>query len=270
MRARVLVDNISKDSLAAEWGLSLYIEFREHKILLDAGTTAAFLENASDLDIDLAKVDFGVLSHAHYDHADGLEAFFVANSHAKVYIRSGAKANCFGKKDGKLRYIGINKAMKRRYNQRFVRVEGDYKIAEGIYLIPHKTNGLEAIGARSDLYVRRGLRMIADDFSHEHSLVLEEAGGLIILNSCSHAGADNIIREIRETFPGKQILALVGGLHLYKLTDEEVRDFAKRVRETGIQAVYTGHCTGERAFEVLREELGGAVHQFYSGMEIKI
>ena len=84
MRARVLVDNISKDSLAAEWGLSLYIEFREHKILLDAGTTAAFLENASDLDIDLAKVDFGVLSHAHYDHADGLEAFFVANSHAKV------------------------------------------------------------------------------------------------------------------------------------------------------------------------------------------
>ena len=270
MRARVLVDNITKDFLAAEWGLSLYIEYKNHKILLDAGTTAAFLANACDLDVDLSKVDFGVLSHAHYDHADGLEAFFAANSHAKVYVRGSLRTNCYGKKDGKMRYIGVNKGMKRQYSRRFVRAGGDYKIAEGIYLIPHKTRGLETIGARSDLYVKRGLRMRPDGFEHEHSLVLEEEEGLIILNSCSHAGADNIIREIRDTFPGKKIIALIGGLHLYKLTDEEVRAFAKRVRETGIENVYTGHCTGDRPFEVLKEELGDTVHQFYSGMQIEI
>jgi len=270
MRARVLVDNISKDSLAAEWGLSLYIEYKDYKILLDAGTTAAFFANASDLDIDLAQVDFGVLSHAHYDHADGLEAFFAANSHAKVYVRGSLRTKCYGKKEGKLRYIGIDKGMKRRYNHRFVRTEGNYKIADGVYLIPHSTDGLENIGARSDLYVKRGLRMCPDCFAHEHSLVLEEEKGLIILNSCSHAGADNIVREITEAFPGKKILALIGGLHLYKFTDEEVRAFAKRVQETGIEAVYTGHCTGNRPYEVLKEELGDKVQQFYSGMEIKI
>ena len=270
MRARVLVDNISKDALAAEWGLSLHIEYRDHIILLDAGTTAAFFANAHDLGIDLSKVDFGVLSHAHYDHADGLEVFFAANDHAKVYVRGKLRENCYGKKEGKLRYIGIQKGMKKQFRHRFVCAEGDYKIADGIYLIPHKTQGLESIGARSDLYVKRGLRMRPDGFSHEHSLVLEEENGLIILNSCSHAGADNIIREISQTFPGKRIIALVGGLHLYKLSDDEVRAFAKRVRETGISAVYTGHCTGERAFEVLKEELGDAVHQFFSGMEINI
>ena len=169
-----------------------------------------------------------------------------------------------------MRYIGVNKGMKRQYSRRFVRIDGDYKIAEGIYLIPHKTRGLETIGARSDLYVKRGLRMRPDGFEHEHSLVLEEEEGLIILNSCSHAGADNIIREIRDTFPGKKIIALIGGLHLYKLTDDEVRAFAKRVRETGIENVYTGHCTGDRPFEVLKEELGDTVHQFYSGMQIEI
>ena len=270
MRAKVLVDNISKDSLAAEWGLSLYIEFREHKILLDAGTTDAFLTNARQLDVDLTKVDFGVLSHAHYDHADGIDAFFGVNPSAKFYVRGRLRENCYGKKEGKLRYIGVQKGLKRKYSERFVRAEGDYKIADGVYLIPHKTEGLESIGKRSDLYVKRCLRMRPDGFDHEHSLVLEEDGGLIILNSCSHAGADNIIREIEETFPGKKILAIIGGLHLYKLSDEEVRAFANRVRQTDIKAVYTGHCTGERPFEVLKEELGDTVQQFYSGMEIKI
>ena len=270
MRARVLVDNISKDFLAAEWGLSLYIEFREHKILLDAGTTDAFLQNAGQMKIDLAGIDFGVLSHAHYDHANGIGAFFGANDHAKFYIRGRARENCYGKKEGKLRYIGVQKGLQRKFRERFVRAEGDYKIADGIYLIPHKTKGLETIGARSDLYVKRGLRMRPDGFEHEHSLVLEEENGLIVLNSCSHAGADNIIREITETFPRKKILAIIGGLHLYKLTDDEVRAFAKRVRQTGIKAVYTGHCTGDRPFEVLKEELGDTVHQFFSGMEIII
>ncbi len=43
---------------------------------------------------------------------------------------------------------------------------------------------------------------------------------------------------------------------------------AGRIRETGIQRLYTGHCTGQKAFDILREELGDAVVQLYTGMEI--
>ena len=111
MRARVLVDNISRDFLSAEWGLSLYIEYKDHKILLDAGTTDAFLKNAVQMNVDLANVDFGVLSHAHYDHADGIKAFFSVNPSAKFYVRGRLRENCYGKKGWRFRYNGIQKGL---------------------------------------------------------------------------------------------------------------------------------------------------------------
>ena len=35
MKAKVLVDNITKNQWKAEWGLSIYIEYNGHRILLD-------------------------------------------------------------------------------------------------------------------------------------------------------------------------------------------------------------------------------------------
>ena len=71
MRATVLTDNTGNNELAGEWGLSFYIEYRDQKILLDAGQSGLFAENAEKLGINLADVDYAVLSHAHYDHVDG-------------------------------------------------------------------------------------------------------------------------------------------------------------------------------------------------------
>ena len=72
------------------------------------------------------------------------------------------------------------------------------------------------------------------------------------------------------TAPEKKIRAYIGGLHLYRRTEEDVRALAKQVRKLGIQEIYTGHCTGDKAFEILREELGDCVRQIYTGMEIVI
>ncbi|MBP3926423.1 MAG: MBL fold metallo-hydrolase, partial [Clostridium sp.] len=80
----------------------------------------------------------------------------------------------------------------------------------------------------------------------------------------------NIIRETEQTWPGKKIYALVGGLHLFRSSDEEVRALAVRVKDLGIEKIYTGHCTGARAMELLEEELGDVVEQIYTGMEIQI
>lgn len=46
----------------------------------------------------------------------------------------------------------------------------------------------------------------------------------MIFNSCSHGGADTIINEVKATYPGREIRALIGGFHIYKRTEEEVRD----------------------------------------------
>lgn len=271
MLAKVMIDNIAKNDLAGEWGLSILIEINGNRILLDTGTTGNFANNAGALGIDLSKVDYGVLSHAHYDHSDGMETFFSLNKTAKFYLREGAAENCYHKIFYPFaRYIGIKKGTLEKYKDRIVFVSGDYKLCDGVYLIPHKTPGLEKIGKKADMCVRKGIRYVPDDFSHEQSLVADTEKGLVIFNSCSHGGADNIINEIKATFPDRNIYAIVGGFHLFRTPANEVREFAKRVKETGIRHVITGHCTGRQSYEILKEELPDETEMIYSGYELSL
>ena len=270
MLARILIDNNTRDALCPEWGLSVWIEYEGHVILLDTGASGKFAENARALGLPLDKVEYGVLSHAHYDHSDGLETFFEENRTASFYLRKGAKENCYSSRKYYLKYIGIRKGLLEKYKDRIVYADGDMELIPGAVLMPHKTPDLKSVGKRAGMYVRRGLFWTPDSFEHEQSLVLETEKGLVIFNSCSHGGADNIIRETEQTWPGKKIYALVGGLHLFRSSDEAVRTLAARVKKLGIEKMYTGHCTGARAMELLKEELGDVVEQIYTGMEIRI
>lgn len=271
MRATVLTDNIRTKELAGEWGLSIWIEAQGRKLLLDTGASGLFLENAGKLQIPIKEADFAVLSHAHYDHANGMRHFFAENDHAPFYVRDTTAENCYLKKGILKHYIGIPKGILKKYEGRFRTVEGDCALAEGIYLIPHKTEGLESIGRREHMYRKmKGHHYVADDFSHEQSLVVDTPEGLVILNSCSHGGADNIITEVSHTFPEKKIRALIGGFHLFNKSEVEIRDLAERIRSTGISRVYTGHCTGKRAYDILRETLGDQLQQLSVGMVIEL
>ena len=177
MLVKVLMDNLAPEGLIGEWGLSLLIEFAGKRILLDAGSTGRFTENARAMGVNLKDVDLCVLSHGHYDHADGFESFFEENGRAKVYLQRAASGRYYGKKWCFRRYIGMDRTMLRDNAERFVWVDGAQEILPGAHLIPHSTPGLKAIAARSNLYMRSGRRLEPDSFLHEQSLVLEENGG---------------------------------------------------------------------------------------------
>ena len=132
------------------------------------------------------------------------------------------------------------------------------------------TGGLEAIGRRESMYQKKKGGWMPDDFSHEQSLVFDSAEGLVIFNSCSHGGVINIINEVRAVFPDKKIVAFIGGFHIYNKSESEVRKLAENIRETGIKYVCTGHCTGEKAYQILKEELGDVMHQLKVGKKIEI
>lgn len=271
MKIKVLIDNISKDELLKEWGLCIYIEDNDRKFLLDSGASNKFTQNAENLKIDLSKVDYAVLSHSHFDHANGIEAFFNLNKKAHFILRDKAIQKCYHHHFWFVNeYIGIKRKWLKKYSDRFDYVSGNYKIDEGVFLIPHYTPNLEEIAKRSKLYVKKGFRIVPDSFEHEQSLVFETEKGLVIFNSCCHGGVANIINEVSEIFPQKPVYAILGGFHLFRLSEDEVRAFAKQVSNAKIAHLVTGHCTGQRAFEILREELGEKVQQMYSGMEIEI
>lgn len=168
------------------------------------------------------------------------------------------------------KYVGIHKGFLEKYRDRILYVEGDYELVHGVYLIPHKIPGLEAIGKKNNLCVKINGQKYPDSFNHEQSLVFDTEKGLVIFNSCSHGGADNIIHEVAQTFPNKKIYAIIGGFHLFNAPQAEIKRFAERMKHTGIKKIFTGHCTGKRAFEILNAELGDKVEQFYSGMDIKL
>lgn len=279
MKIQVLIDNIAgtcgSRKLFGEWGLSVYVEFEGVRYLLDTGASHLFAKNAGVMGVDLSKVDVGVLSHAHFDHSDGMAKFFHVNEAAPFYLRKGAGENCYHahKLIGHFmyhEYIGIHKGFLKRFADRIRFAEGDMLIAPNVYLVPHKTPGLEAIGERAHLSVKENGKYRYDSFDHEQSLVFDTPRGLFVMNSCSHGGADNIVKEIEATFPGKKIYALLGGFHLFRYKDEVVRAFAERLRELDVQKIYTGHCTGDRAFEILREVLGDRAEQMFTGMTVEI
>lgn len=269
MKAKIIVDNISEGNIKGEWGLCIYIEYNGKKILLDTGASDLFTRNAEIYGIDLSDIDIAVLSHAHSDHANGMEHFLKKNKKSSFYLQETARENCYVKKFIFRKYIGIHKGILQKYSDRIVYVKGDYKLCDGVYLIPHKTPELEKIGQRENMYIKKDKTWIFDNFSHEQSLVFDTKKGLVIFNSCSHGGASTIINEIKTTFPDKHVYALIGGFHLFNKSDSEIREFADEIRKTKVNYLCTGHCTGLRAYDILQEELGGIMHRFRVGLSME-
>ena len=262
----VVIDNKACNGLKGEWGLSIVVDYKGKKILVDAGASDLFIDNMAKMNIDIRDIDYAMLSHAHFDHANGIPAFFKKNDKAKFYIRETTKDNCYAKRLFFYKYIGIPKRMMDEYADRIEVVSGDYKLMDGVYLLPHKTANLENIGKKEKMYLKTDNGYVFDNFAHEQSLVVDTDKGLVIINSCSHGGAVNIINEVKNTFKDKHIYGIIGGFHLYNKKDAEVLEVAECIKDTGIEFVCTGHCTEERAYNILKGVLKDKLIQLHSGL----
>ena len=86
-----LVENaVYGRNLQAEHGLSLLIENNGYKILFDTGQSDLFIHNATLSDIEIAEVNFLILSHGHSDHTGGLRHFLSVNKKASVICKQEA------------------------------------------------------------------------------------------------------------------------------------------------------------------------------------
>lgn len=267
------------DKLKCEHGLSLLIEYDGRKYLLDAGSSSAFLDNAKILGMSLEDIDTCILSHGHYDHSGGFFEFLNRNLHATVHAMEGATNRYYSAKGG-MHEIGIPRQVTDSHADRsFHFIKDIYTPAPNVYLIPHSTKGLEAIGRRAGLFKEHEGSLVPDDFKHELSLVFDTDMGLIIFNSCSHAGIVNILNEVKSALPGRNLYAFVGGLHMEgkkdgrsfcTFSETEIKEIADTLNNLGIQMLFTGHCTGNDGFLLLKKYLGSKVVSLTSGMRIEL
>lgn len=278
MKITVLVENTGKEPLKCEHGLSLLIEFQGNKYLLDAGTSDIFMENAKRLDENILDIKTCFLSHGHYDHSGGFGTYLQENQDAVVYAMNTADQEFFSG-SGEWHEIGIPKGILEAHGKRFYYVDKVTEISEGVYIIPHNTSGLAQIGERAKLYRKQDEEYLPDDFAHELSLVFETEKGLVLFNSCSHGGVQNIVKEVQEALPGRNVYAYLGGLHMKgkqngkdicTFTVSEVEDLVDFLKTCGVEYLYTGHCTGEPALELLKTSGGEMVHELTTGKIIEL
>lgn len=270
MKVSVLIENTAKDGFNAEHGLSLFIEHNKKKLLLDAGSSEVFYENAVKLGIQPENADICVLSHGHYDHSGGFTAVLERNDKLKIYAHKNSFGN-FLSGNGGLHFIGIPNNV-RNYKDRFILTDGITKLYDDIYLVPHGDDVSDEIGRRAKLYINSEDE--PDCFSHEQSLVIDTEKGLVIFNSCSHGGVQNIVREAREACGGKKVYAYVGGLHMKgtengkeicTMPPKSLDKLCQFIKDEGITHIYTGHCTGLAGVEELKKRLDN-VHTLTSGL----
>jgi len=281
MKVTVLIENTAPEGsgLDFEAGLSLHIEYNGKSILLDAGTSGKFAPNAEKLGVDLNAVELGVLSHGHFDHSDGLRAFFPLNDKVTVLCRKGAGEGYFSLSKNPPYFIGIHRDIWNNYRDRFEEVDGVYPLCDGAWLLPDGAVDPEFMGQAKDLAYKRGEDdFVPDDFRHEQSLVFETPRGLAVFNSCSHSGIVNIVRGVQAQFPGKPVYAVVGGFHMFgkntangmNCSEEYVYKVADTLKELGVEEVYTGHCTGPEALALLQERFGEGCHALTGGLKFEL
>ena len=85
MRITILSDNLPARGLEAEWGLSLYLAYQGHALLLDTGASDLFARNAEALGLDLGGCGLRrPLPRPLGTHANGMDAFFARNPSAPL------------------------------------------------------------------------------------------------------------------------------------------------------------------------------------------
>ncbi len=269
-----LIEDKKHNHLLYEHGLSFSIKHNHQHYLLDAGASDKFMLNALTLKVPLHDIKACFLSHAHYDHSGGFNALIEQYPDTIIYAMKNALEPNYSISHGYFHEISIPEDVK-KYKDHFIFIEKAIKVYDGVYVIPHN-KPYTSIAKKCGMYKNE---KEYDDFSHEMSVVFESHKGLIIFNSCSHAGLANIVEEVKEVLGDKPIYAYIGGLHLIghsenveicSFSEEEIKDLCTYIINNHISHIYTGHCSGTVGYAMLQKHLKDRLHPLYTGLTIEI
>ncbi len=256
----VVLSTMLADEGLGEWGFAALVEADGQRILFDTGARPrTVLENSRELKLDLAGVREVILSHNHGDHTGGLVTLrrelsaVKPESLARAHVGRGA----FWSRPLEGGRGDSNALLKARAEYEatgavFVEHDAPTELQPGVWLtgpVPrvHPERNWSGRGQ-----VRAPDGLVEDTVPEDQSLVIDTDQGLVILTGCGHAGIVNTAEHARKRVREAPIHAVVGGAHLFALSDERLDWTADRLRAFGLFHLLGAHCTGLEAVYRLR------------------
>lgn len=237
---KVLVEDkvLDGSNLESEHGFSLYLETPALKFIFDCGQSDLAWKNAAKLGVDLTKINFVVISHAHYDHAGGFPSLLKIVKPKVIYTGKNFWLEKFSKTDEGFKYRGAGFTF-----QDLAHWKIEQKICDDILELDKNSWLVGNFDTRHKVKIPekfvRGEEKISDNFDDEICLVLREGDGVAVVVGCSHVGILNIVSTVQRRLD-LPIKTVIGGIH-----SDDMKIFA-RLEDFGVENFKLCHCSGEK------------------------
>jgi 7,8-dihydropterin-6-yl-methyl-4-(beta-D-ribofuranosyl)aminobenzene 5'-phosphate synthase len=252
IKVGTLSENTALHGYIGEYGLSLFIEASGKRILFDTGLSFSAYHNAQLMGIDLTTVDCVVLSHGHQDHTGGLaEILSRIGKETKVIAHPGIFEPRYTLRDGQAqeRFIGMPCSREELENRgaRFTLSKEPVRISADIMTTGEIPMLTEYEKVEGNLHIHAGDTYLQDTIADDLSLVINTEYGLTVFTGCGHRGIINIINHACKLTGSNNIYAVIGGIHLFRASEERIKNTIAELKGSGVKKLGVSHCTGFHA-----------------------
>jgi 7,8-dihydropterin-6-yl-methyl-4-(beta-D-ribofuranosyl)aminobenzene 5'-phosphate synthase len=262
-------------SLACEWGLSLHLASRRAgasaQYMLDFGYTPEIvLRNADLLDIDPAKIDGLILSHAHRDHFGGMIGFVTQHrTRMKRELRfynggeDGFREKFIGDAKNPVSWGAVDRRMLTAQNVTPVCCHEPHDLSHAFTTGYIERTTFEEVSGGSMVYEydhfteaeRRG-KLLKDTHPDEHATCyIVQGRGLVVISSCGHVGLINTIQHAMAVSGVSKLHAVIGGFHLVTAPQSYIDQTVTELEALRPDVVIPMHCSGQDFIDTMRRRM---------------
>jgi 7,8-dihydropterin-6-yl-methyl-4-(beta-D-ribofuranosyl)aminobenzene 5'-phosphate synthase len=262
LKITILSTMLSDEAGIGEWGFAALLDADGRLLLIDTGKNPeTVLRNARDLKIDLSPVRQIVLTHWHPDHTGGLSTLRteLKKSNPAALSEAHVATGIFWSRPSQNGEANPMIAIRPKYEAngaKFIEHDRGAEVMPGIWLTGPVARITDERNYVTPAHVRAPSGLIDDNIPDDQSIVVRTTKGMVVITGCGHAGVINILTAANKRFPGTNVEAVIGGLHLVDAKDERLDWTAAKLKTFGVNYLIGAHCTGIESLYRLRDRMG--------------